>query len=72
MDNTEKWRGHRRNTGGKSVFLTTVENAEWTNTIWKWGDGTTSEKLVEKCGYIYEEQNSDRGGQDVWQRLALK
>jgi DNA-binding winged helix-turn-helix (wHTH) protein/Tol biopolymer transport system component len=38
----------------ESLFVSTEENAEWTNTIWKWNDGTAPEKLVEKCGYIYD------------------
>jgi len=38
----------------KSLFVSTLENSEWTNTIWKWSDGTTPEKLVEKCGYIFD------------------
>jgi DNA-binding winged helix-turn-helix (wHTH) protein/Tol biopolymer transport system component len=38
----------------KTLFVSTLENAEWANTIWKWNDGTTPEKLVEKCGYIFD------------------
>jgi DNA-binding winged helix-turn-helix (wHTH) protein/Tol biopolymer transport system component len=45
----------------KSVYVSAVENAEFTNsvykyanTIWKWTDGSNPEKLVEKCGFLYD------------------
>ena len=56
MERSPAQHGVRLRHDRNSVFVNTVENAEWTNTIWKWSDRTTHEKLVEKCGYIYEEQ----------------
>jgi len=39
----------------KSVYVSAVENAaEYSNTIWKWSDGSNPEKLVEKCGFAYD------------------
>jgi hypothetical protein len=39
----------------KSVYVSAVENAQWyTNTIWKWSDGSNPEKLVEGCGFAYD------------------
>jgi len=38
----------------KSVYVSGVEEALRTDTIWKWSDGASPEKLVEKCGYIYD------------------
>jgi len=39
----------------KSVYVSTVESTETAaQTIWRWTEGTNPEKLVEKCGYIYD------------------
>jgi serine/threonine protein kinase len=38
----------------KSIYVSTMESAAPTNTIWKWSEGSNPEKLVEKCGYIYD------------------
>jgi hypothetical protein len=45
----------------KSVYVSALENADYTNTvwkhtntIWKWSDGSNPEKLVEKCGFAYD------------------
>jgi hypothetical protein len=45
----------------KSVYVSALENANYTNTIWKhtniiwkWSDGSNPEKLVEKCGFLYD------------------
>jgi Tol biopolymer transport system component len=38
----------------KSVYVSALENAESTNTIWKWNEGSNPEKLVEKCGFAYD------------------
>jgi len=37
----------------KSVYVSAQEGAD--NSIWKWsGDGSNPEKLIEKCGFIYD------------------
>jgi len=38
----------------KSVYVSALENAANTNTIWKWNEGSNPEKLVEKCGFAYD------------------
>jgi Tol biopolymer transport system component len=45
----------------KSVYVSALENADYTNTvwkhtniIWKWSDGSNPEKLVEQCGFLYD------------------
>jgi hypothetical protein len=38
----------------KSVYVSTLEGAAQSHTIWKWSDGSNPEKLLEKCGYIYD------------------
>jgi serine/threonine protein kinase len=38
----------------KSVYVSAKENAQFTNTIWKWSDGSNPEKLVEGCGFAYD------------------
>jgi len=43
----------------KSVYVSAVENAGQSNTIWKWNDGSNPEKLVEGCGTAY---SIDPGG----------
>jgi serine/threonine protein kinase/Tol biopolymer transport system component len=44
----------------KSVYVSGVEEDQRTHTIWKWSDGASPEKLVEKCGFIYD---IDPGGE---------
>jgi hypothetical protein len=44
----------------KSIYVSGVEEAQRTDTIWKWSDGSSPEKLVEKCGFIYD---IDPGGE---------
>ena len=38
----------------KSVYVSTLEGAELTHTIWKWSEGSNPEKLVQKCGFAYD------------------
>jgi len=39
----------------KSVYVSTVESTEpVAHTVWRWTEGSNPEKLVEKCGYIYD------------------
>ena len=38
----------------KSVYVSAVEGPEFTNTIWKWSEGSNPEKLVQKCGFAYD------------------
>ena len=44
----------------KSVYVSAVENAEYSNTIWKWNEGSNPEKLVEKCGFAYDTDPSGK------------
>ena len=38
----------------KSFYIGSVENAQYSNTIWKWNEGSDPETLVEKCGIVYD------------------
>ena len=39
----------------KSVYVSTVESTEpEAHSVWRWTEGSNPEKLVEKCGYIYD------------------
>jgi serine/threonine protein kinase len=38
----------------KSVYVSALEAADYSNTIWKWNEGLNPEKLVEKCGFAYD------------------
>jgi serine/threonine protein kinase/Tol biopolymer transport system component len=38
----------------KSVYVSALGSAAPAHTIWRWSDGSNPEKLVEKCGYIYD------------------
>ena len=40
----------------KSVYVSTVESTGpvQAHTVWRWTEGSNPEKLVEKCGYIYD------------------
>jgi Tol biopolymer transport system component len=45
----------------KTVYVSVLENVGWTFSIWKWSvDGSNTEKLVDKCGYV---SDVDAGGQ---------
>jgi hypothetical protein len=38
----------------KSVYVSAVENAGYSTTIWKWNEGSNPERLVERCGFAYD------------------
>ena len=44
----------------KSVYVSTEEKEGQTHTIWKWSDGAIPEKVVEKCGFIYDTDPSGK------------
>ena len=43
----------------KSVYVSALE-VGLTHTIWKWSDGSNPEKLVEKCGFLYDADPSGK------------
>jgi len=51
----------------KSLYVSALESAGSTNTIWKWSDGSNPEKLVEKCGFAYD---ADPGGKYLFALFA--
>jgi len=38
----------------KTVYVSVIEDAAPTNTIWTWTDGAAPERLVEHCGFVYD------------------
>jgi len=38
----------------KSVYVSAGNSGATASSIWKWSDGSNPEKLVEKCGFIYD------------------
>ena len=51
----------------KSLYVSALESAGSTNTIWKWSDGSNPKKLVEKCGFAYD---ADPGGKYLFALFA--